>query len=82
MAAQITMNICDFCHGSGKAERLMERTISDASYWVACHALSHEIADAWIATDPGAPIRWECCDCPKCSGHGKYEIENVACKIF
>lgn len=80
MSAQILQAECTFCKGSGKAEKLMERT--ESGDWVENKMLSHELADAWIAQDQDAPIRWHDCDCPVCSGAGHYELEQFCCKIF
>ena len=71
---------CKFCNGSGKAETLMERTAN--GNWVPNTMLDHDLADAWIAKDRNAPIRWEDCQCPICAGAGEYELETTPCRIF
>lgn len=71
---------CSYCKGSGKAERLMEKSPDGL---VPSHLVSHELADAWIKQDGDrCPLVWEDCSCPKCDGKGNYEIEQVTCKIF
>ena len=80
MSAQIVQAACSYCGGSGRAETLMER--SESGKWLPNVLLDHHLADAWIAADPNAPIRWEPCDCPICYGAGTYELEAVACRVF
>lgn len=76
----ITVQTCGFCGGSGRAESLEERT--QAGDWVPNTTLDHSIADAWIAQDAHAPIRWVDCACPKCGGAGEYTVEHSPCRIF
>jgi len=80
MGAQLVESTCSYCKGSGKAERLMEQNFTGD--WVPNTILGHDIADAWIAEDNQAPIRWEDCECPICAGVGKYELETTPCRIF
>jgi len=70
---------CGFCKGHGHAQRLEERR-SDG--WYANKTLDHALADAWIAADPCAPLRWSDVDCPSCDGSGSVLLEYVSCKIF
>lgn len=70
---------CGFCKGSGKAERLEERRQDG---WLPNTMLDHAIADAWIAADRDAPLRWVDSKCPSCEGTGSVFIEYVQAKIF
>lgn len=79
MSGQVIQAPCRYCQGSGRAEQLLERT-SDG--WAPNRMLPHDLADAWIAADRYAPIRWEDCDCPVCGGTGSYELETTPCRIF
>lgn len=71
---------CKYCKGSGKAESLVERTANGD--WVPNAMLDHTLADAWIAEDSHAPIRWDVCNCPICAGDGEYVLETTPCRIF
>jgi hypothetical protein len=71
---------CVYCNGAGTAQTLMERT--DSGEWVPNTMIDHAMADAWIAADVNAPVRWEECACPVCDGAGCYMIEFPRCKIF
>jgi RecJ-like exonuclease len=73
---------CSACRGDGHRDHLEERTA--AGDWVAqdANGLSAELADAWIASDPFAPIRWVNAPCVSCNGSGSVELEFVTCKIF
>lgn len=75
----ITTETCSYCKGSGQAERLEEKRESG---WHSNTMLSHDVAEAWIASDRDAPLRYVTCDCPKCDGFGHYAVEYVRCKIF
>jgi hypothetical protein len=70
---------CETCHGR-PIERLEERTADGE--WQHNTMLDAAIADAWLAADPWAPIRWQEVPCPQCAGRGSYEVESTACRIF
>jgi len=70
---------CGFCKSSGKAQKLEER---GQDGWHANTTLDHALADAWIASDHNAPLRWIDCACPNCDGTGSVLIEYVQAKIF
>jgi len=80
MGAQILQAVCSYCEGSGQVESLLERT--NAGDWIPNTILNHDLADAWIAVDKCAPLRWETCECPICAGIGSYELETTPCRIF
>ena len=50
--------------------------------WFKNTMLPHWIADAWIAADRFAPLRWVDAICPRCEGAGKLDVENVRAMIF
>lgn len=70
---------CGFCKGSGAAQRLEELRNNG---WHRNTMLEHHVADAWIAADRFAPIRWTDCTCPSCDGAGSVLVEYVRCKVF
>lgn len=79
MGASIVMNSCRFCKGGGEVQSLEERRELG---WHRNTMLPHWLADAWIAADRHAPLRWVDCDCPVCDGEGSYMVETVRAKIF
>lgn len=70
---------CGFCGGHGKAQKLEER---GQDGWYPNRTLDHALADAWIASDCNAPLRWIDCSCPSCEGTGSVLVEYVQAKIF
>lgn len=75
----MTNERCSFCKGSGKAERLEERRQDG---WYPNTMLDHATADASIAADRWAPVRWVDCACPSCDGSGSVLVEHFTAKIF
>ena len=76
----LTLEVCGLCRGSGLTERLEERDSN--GNWHHNTMLQPGLADAWIAADANAPLRWHDVPCPSCDGAGKVVIEHVRCKIF
>lgn len=71
---------CQKCHGR-PLERLEERA-ADGSWHHNTDPAVAALADAWIASDPLAPLRWVPAPCPRCDGAGEYVVEFTPCKIF
>lgn len=75
----LTIEQCNLCKGR-PMERLEELSLNGE--WVHNAQLDTALADAWIKSDPNAPLRWADAKCPRCDGAGEYPIEHVFCKIF